>query len=142
PGGRPGPRFAAARPPRRRAPQDAHAGGVGHQHRPAGEPAAASMRSVLFLLLISAAAAAQPVPDPVREKPAEAAPEPITPPKLVEPVLADYPAGEIGAARVILQLDVDVQGRPQNVKVISSPQPGFDESALAAAPKLHFEPAL
>ena len=41
----------------------------------------------------------------------------------------------------ILQLDVDVQGRPQNVKVISSPQPGFDESALAAAQKLRFEPA-
>src|SRR5258706_8507028 len=99
--------------------------------------------AALALLLVATAAPAQPVPDPVREKPAEAAPapEPITPPKLVEPVLADYPAGSVGAARVILQLDVDVQGLPQNVKVISSPQPGFDESALAAAAKLRFEPA-
>src|SRR5882672_4713969 len=99
--------------------------------------------AALVLLFVSPAALAQPVPDPVREKPAEAAPavEPITPPKLIEPVLADYPAGAVGAARVILQLEIDVQGMPRNVKVISSPEAGFDESALAAAQKLRFEPA-
>src|SRR5258708_1812369 len=99
------------------------------------------MRRALLLLLFSSGALAQPVPDPVREKPAEVAPEPVTPPRLIEPVLAEPPPGVPGPARVVLQVDVDVQGLPQNLRVISPPQPGFDESALAAAAKLRFEPA-
>src|SRR5215468_1485694 len=96
------------------------------------------MRRLLVLLLLSHAALAQPVPDPVPQK---AEPAPLTPPRLLEPVVADYPPGATTAARVLLQLDVDDKGLPQNVKVLSPPQPGFDESALAAAQKLRFDPA-
>src|SRR5206468_398338 len=124
-------------------PQDAHARRRYHQHRSGRGSDPPSMRTALFLFLLSSAALGQPVPDPVREQPAETAPppEPITPPRLLEPVVADYPPGASGAARVVLQLDVDVQGLPQHVTVLSPLQPGFDESALAAAQKLHFEPA-
>src|SRR5260370_36535581 len=90
------------------------------------------MRLVLSLLL------AQPVPDPVR---AQEAPAPLSPPRLIEPVAAEYPPGRTGAARVVVQLDVDVQGEPTNLSVLTPPQPGFDEAALAAAQKLRFEPA-
>src|SRR5207237_1046019 len=98
------------------------------------------MRRLLVLLLLSHAALAQPVPDPVREGPTTA-PEALTPPRLLEPVIADYPPGATGAARVVLQVEVDENGVPQNVKVLSQPQPGFDESSLAAAQMLRFEPA-
>ena len=84
------------------------------------------MRRLLVLLLLSHAALAQPVPDPVREGP-PTAPEALTPPRLLEPVIAEYPPGATGAARVVLQVDVDETGLPQNVKVLSQPQPGFDE---------------
>ena len=98
------------------------------------------MRRLLVLLLLSHAALAQPVPDPVREK-ERPAPEALTPPRLLEPVIAEYPPGATGGVRVVLQVDVDESGLPQNVKVLSQPQPGFDESSLAAAQKLRFEPA-
>lgn len=100
-------------------------------------------RALTLLLLVSPLALAQPVPDPVRENAKELAqpPEPITPPKLVEPVLAGYPPGETAAARVVLQFDIDPQGFPRDLKVLSPPQPAFDAAALAAAGKLRFEPA-
>src|SRR5258708_2975055 len=100
------------------------------------------MRRELALLLFAASAAlAQPVPDPVRDKPAQAAPEPLTPPRLLEQVRAEYPPGATGTVRVLVQVDVDPQGMPQEPKVLSPPQPGFDEAALAAARKLRFDPA-
>jgi TonB family protein len=100
------------------------------------------MRRELALLLFAASAAlAQPVPDPVRDKPARAAPEPLTPPRLLEQVRAEYPPGATGTVRVLVQVDVDPQGMPQEPKVLSPPQPGFDEAALVAARKLRFEPA-
>ena len=100
-------------------------------------------RTLVLLLLVSASALAQPVPDPVRERPPGPAqpPDPITPPKLIESVLADYPPGATGAARVLLQLDIDAQGLPQEMRLLSPPHPAFDTAALAAARKLRFEPA-
>jgi TonB family protein len=93
--------------------------------------------AALCLLGLAAGASAQPVPDPQREAPA---PEAFTPPKLLEEVAAAYPPGAAGSARVLLQLDVDERGVPGNVVVLSPPHPGFDDSALAAAAKLRFEP--
>ena len=69
---------------------------------------------------------------------------PIEPPQLIgEPVVAEYPAGsaEGRGARVVLELLVDAQGLPAEVHAITPPQPGFDESALAAARRLRFSPA-
>src|SRR3989441_4862621 len=71
----------------------------------------------------------------------EPVPEVLTPPKLIEEVPPEYPAGACGSARVVLQLDVDERGAPGNLLVLSEPQPGFAESALAAARKLRFDPA-
>jgi TonB family protein len=42
---------------------------------------------------------------------------------------------------VVLQVEVDLQGLPRNVAVVSAPQPLFDEAALQAAQALRFEPA-
>src|SRR5437764_9839693 len=95
------------------------------------------MRRLLVLLLVSHGALAQPVPDPVREQKLDT----LTAPRALDEVGADYPAGATTAARVVLQLDVDENGLPQNVHLLSPPQPGFDESALSAARKLRFEPA-
>src|SRR5258708_3774388 len=91
------------------------------------------------MLLVLGLLLAQPVPDPLR---APEAPAPLLPPRLIEPVVAEYPPGRAGAVRVVLQLDVDVQGKPANLSVLTPPQPGFDEAALAAAQKLRFEPAM
>src|SRR2546426_1695015 len=97
------------------------------------------MRFALLLcpLCLAGGARGQPVPDPRGEP----VPEVLTPPKLIEEVPPEYPAGASGSARVVLQLDVDERGAPGNLLVLSEPQPGFDESALAAARKLRFDPA-
>src|SRR5438270_12647909 len=88
------------------------------------------------MLALLCALLAQPVPDPVREQAA------LIPPRLLgEAPLAAYPAGMTGAARVVVQLDVDEQGAPQDLLVLTPPQPGFDEAALAAARTLRFEAA-
>src|SRR5260370_1053059 len=48
------------------------------------------------MLLVLSLLLAQPVPDPVR---AQEAPAPLSPPRLIEPVAAEYPPGRTGAAR-------------------------------------------
>ncbi len=100
-----------------------------------------------LLSLSALGARAQAVPDPVQKKTEAPAPAPlpITPPALAgEMPQADYPQAaraERRTARVVLELDVTEQGLGQNAKVVSPPQPGFDESALAVVPKLRFTPA-
>ncbi len=100
-----------------------------------------------LLSLSALGARAQAVPDPVQKKTEAPAPAPlpITPPALAgEMPQADYPQAALAerrAARVVLELDVTEQGLGQNAKVVSPPQPGFDESALAVVPKLRFTPA-
>src|SRR5438105_1342652 len=92
------------------------------------------MSGALFLCVLTSAAMAQPVPDPQRESP-------LAPPKLIESAAPEYPPDKTGAARVVVQLDIDEKGVPGNLAVLTPPQPGFDESALAAARKLRFTPA-
>jgi len=96
--------------------------------------------AALCLLCLAGGAFSQPVPDPQREAP-PAAPEVLTPPRLVAEMAPVYPAGASGTARVVLQLDIDEHGNPGNLAVLGGPQPGFDEAALAAAAQLRFEPA-
>src|SRR5689334_1055350 len=96
---------------------------------------------VLYLACVAGAAFAQPVPDPQREASPPAAPDVLTPPRLIAEVPPAYPAGATGAARVVLQVDVDEKGVPGNLAVVGGAQPGFDEAALAAAAQLRFEPA-
>jgi TonB family protein len=91
------------------------------------------------------AALAQAVPDPVQQKaaPAPPPPAPLVPPSIDgELPQAAYPESGAGrTARVVLELDVTEQGSAQNAKVVSPPQPGFDESALQLVPRLRFVPA-
>jgi TonB family protein len=96
--------------------------------------------AVLCLICLGAGALAQPVPEPQRE-PSPATPEVLTPPKLIVEAPPPYPAGASGAARVVLQVDIDEHGNPGNLLVLSDPQPGFDEAALNAALQLRFDPA-
>src|SRR4051794_37880523 len=98
-------------------------------------PAAAALA-----LLCAAPALAQPVPDPQPEK-QQPVPEALTPPKLIAPAAPEYPVAARGTARVVVQMDVDDRGLPGNLVVVGTPQPGFDEAALAAAAKMRFEPA-
>ncbi len=107
-----------------------------------------TIRPPLFCALLCAlapAARAQTVPAlPPDAKPAAPPPAPISPPKLVESTAAEYPPSEVAqgrGARVVLELDLDDKGAVAAARVTSPPQPGFDESALAAARKLRFEPA-
>ena len=99
------------------------------------------MRLAAALLVTVSAASAQSLPEPQREPSAPAAQETITPPKLIAATPAPYPAGASGAARVVLLVEVDLQGLPRNVSVVSQPQPLFDEAALKVSDTLRFEPA-
>ncbi len=92
----------------------------------------------IFVLLLLA----QAVPDPVREaKPATPAPV-FAPPRVAgEPILAAYPSGKSGAARVLLEIDLTTAGAVSQARIVSAPQRGFDESALEAAKRLRFKPA-
>jgi TonB family protein len=85
------------------------------------------------------AALAQPVPDPVPDRPSPA-PEAFTPPRLLQEPVPEYPAGATGSARVVLQIEIDEQGQPSSLAVVGAPQPAFDAAALAAARTLRFEP--
>ena len=98
--------------------------------------------AILLIAFAAAGASAQPVPDPQPEEKRAAPAEPITPPRPVGPAIeAAYPAGETAGARVVLELDIDAQGQVAAARVVTPPQPRFDESALAAARQLRFEPA-
>ena len=122
--------------------------------RPPARRARATLRWALAVtLLASASARAQLAPDATPPPEARGAapaapaspPAPITPPSILgEPVSPDYPAealAERKTARVLLQLDIGVDGAATNAQVVGAPQPGFDESALAAAARLRFNPA-
>ena len=77
-------------------------------------------------------------------RPAEAAPLPVTPPKLVEFAQAAYPAEAVAAgltADVVLQLDIDREGRVARAVVVTPAGHGFDEAAVEAASRFRFEPA-
>ena len=95
---------------------------------------------VLCLVCLAGGSLAQPVPEPRRDSP-PAPGEILTPPKLTAEVAPSYPEGASGAARVVLQVDIDEHGNPANLAVLGDPQPAFDEAALAAAAQLRFEPA-
>ena len=109
------------------------------------------MTPALLIFALALPVLAQAVPDPQGEPAAPKAPapppqpKPILPPTLQgDPVLADYPPAQVAqgrGARVVIELTVDEAGQPQGARVLTPPQPGFDESALAAAQKLRFTPA-
>src|SRR5436853_7845923 len=96
----------------------------------------------LLVLAAPAALRAQPVPDPQAPAPRPAADEAISPPApLGDPILAEYPQAASGAARVVVQIDVDAAGNVSAAEVVGPSQPGFDDAALAAARRLRFSPA-
>src|SRR5579872_5300926 len=111
------------------------------------------LRAIAFTLLACAppGALAQLAPDATpppqsRAAPApKAAPLPITPPEVDgAPPILGYPTDRLDegiTTRVLVQLDVGADGAVSNTSVVTPPQPGFDEAALAAAQKLHFHPA-
>ncbi|AUX41432.1 ligand-gated channel protein [Sorangium cellulosum] len=80
-------------------------------------------------------------------QPADAAPAPAgraTPPRALNYTPPEYPkeAEQQGIeGSVTLQLDIDRSGRVKQAVVVESGGHGFDESAVAAAQKLEFEPA-
>src|SRR5688572_6132387 len=80
--------------------------------------------------------------------PANTVPEALVPPKLRKDVQPGYPASaqQQGiAASVLLEVDIDVEGRVQRASVAepsTSPGLGFEDAALAAAKQLEFDPAL
>jgi TonB family protein len=96
----------------------------------------------ILICALAVRAAAQAVPDPATPPRPAAQEAAITPPQPIgEPVLARYPEGAIGAARVVVRLDVDAEGMVTSAEVATAPQPGFDEAALGAARRLRFAPA-
>ena len=115
----------------------------------------ASRRTILLLaaalaLLAPLSARAQLAPDatpqaPVRPAQPAPPPLPITPPTIAgDAPVPDYPAARLAGgatARVVLQIDVLADGSAANAKVVSEPQPDFDEAALGAAARLKFTPA-
>ncbi|MFO0761982.1 MAG: TonB-dependent receptor [Byssovorax sp.] len=81
---------------------------------------------------------------PAETPPPDAAPGQVTMPRPLNYTPPDYPpeaekAGIEGT--VTLQLDIDKQGKVLRATVVDPAGHGFDESALAAAKNLNFEPA-
>jgi len=75
----------------------------------------------------------------------DAAPELEKPPKLIEMVPADIPAGTdfpTPEIQVLLELEVDETGRVLEVRAIEGVGEPFDTAALQAAKKFSFEPAM
>jgi TonB family protein len=50
-------------------------------------------------------------------------------------------AGFPNNAKVVLALDVDASGNPENIRVIKSSFPELNASVISAASKFHFRPA-
>lgn len=88
------------------------------------------------------------VPADNKEPPSPAVGEITQPPKLVEAVQAAYPdraQAEGVEADVVLQIDVDAEGKVEAVSVLEPAAPsgyGFDEAAVAAASGFVFSPAV
>jgi len=95
-----------------------------------------SSSRISAFLLLAVTASAQDV-----EAPAPT----ITPPKLVEQVEPVYPPEAFEARRsaeVVVRITIDASGRVTDAEIDQAAGYGFDESALAAARELVFEPAL
>ncbi len=78
--------------------------------------------------------------------PAQALPQQITPPRLLQDSPVAYPQAALDArfrqpVTVTLVLDIDASGAVQKARVEAPAGHGFDEAALAAASKLRFTPA-
>jgi TonB family protein len=78
--------------------------------------------------------------------PAGQAPKPaLTPPALQKFVDADYPPDAMKErieGTVVLQLDIDADGKVTGATVLNPAGHGFDEAALAASRRFEFQPAL
>jgi len=68
----------------------------------------------------------------------------LVPPKLRKFVEAAYPPARQTAgieAKVILSIEINAEGQPENVEVVQSAGADFDEAAVAAARRFEFDPA-
>jgi TonB family protein len=91
----------------------------------------------------TAGAIRTPPQDPPAEAPAPA-PNQVTPPKIIHFEPSPYPpeAEKLGLeANVILQLDIDREGKVTKAVATEPVGHGFEEAAIAAAMKFLFEPA-
>ena len=81
--------------------------------------------------------------DPKQTDPQKAEPE-IVPPELVELVEAVYPEkaeAEGIEGVVVLEIDIDAEGKVEAARVLEPAGYGFDEAALVAVRQFRFEPA-
>jgi TonB family protein len=68
----------------------------------------------------------------------------LKPPKLLKFVEATYPPERQAAgttAKVLLSIDINADGRVENVEILQSAAPDFDAAAVAAARQFEFDPA-
>lgn len=68
----------------------------------------------------------------------------LVPPKLSKFVEAVYPPDKQAAgvaAKVVLSIEINAEGRVDNVEVVTSAGPDFDAAAVAAARQFEFQPA-
>ncbi|MEY4548266.1 MAG: hypothetical protein RL685_4461, partial [Pseudomonadota bacterium] len=80
-------------------------------------------------------------PPPEQAAPAPAAASPgLVPPRPLGELAAEYPVGASGVQDCTLELVLDPQGAPREVKVLDCPEP-FAASAVAAAQSWRFLPA-
>jgi iron complex outermembrane recepter protein len=65
-----------------------------------------------------------------------------TPPRILHQEPPVYPSGQTRIVDVSIHVEVDAAGMPSNPRVISAPQPAFDELATAAVLGWTFDPAI
>jgi len=87
-------------------------------------------------------------PEPVAQKPVTAGPSAtasgITAPQPIIKVNPKYPEEAKKAkvqGAVVLELEVDEEGKPRDIKVLETPDPGLAEAAIGAVRQWKFKPA-
>jgi len=99
----------------------------------------------LFALAVATLLAAATCPTVWAQSAAEAGNEhALKPPKLLKFVEATYPPERQAAgttAKVLLSIEINAEGRVENVEVAQSAAPDFDAAAVAAARQFEFDPA-
>jgi len=84
---------------------------------------------------------AAPAPAPASPSPAPSTEEPPRITQQTPPIFPDVPRARKKPVDVVVHVEVDAGGAPANPRVISQPDPPFDDLALASVLSWTFEPA-
>ncbi|MFO0658929.1 MAG: TonB-dependent receptor [Polyangiaceae bacterium] len=96
-------------------------------------------------LVSRSALSADPPAPPAPPAPAPSSSPSLVPPRLISDHAAEYPAAAMRERReavVLLELEIDTEGKVTDARAVHPDDADFDSAAIAAAKQFRFEPAL